>query len=65
MDMALFRLCERLEEESVIKQLNDSRHAYFNRLITGRAAVKNNPGYGSAQTAAPAAVFTDEQLRGY
>ena len=65
MDMALFRLCEQLDEKSVIKQLNDSRHAYFNRLITGRAAVKNNPGYGSAQTAAPAAVFTDAQLRGY
>lgn len=65
MDMALYRLCEQLEDKSVIKQLNDARHAYFNRLISGRAAVKNNPGYGAAQTAAPAAVFTEEQLRGY
>lgn len=64
MDMALYRLFEHLPEESVIKQLNDARHAFFDRLITGKAVV-NREGGGSAQTAAPDSVFTAETLEAW
>ena len=64
MDMALYRLFEHLPEESVIKQLNDARHSFFDRLITGKAAV-NREGGGSAQTAAPDSVFTAETLEAW
>lgn len=65
MDMALYRLFDRLDDESVIKQLNDSRHAFFDRLVTGKAVANSDHAFGSAQTLAPDAVFTPETLEGY
>lgn len=61
MDMALYRLFDVLPDDSVIKQLNDARHSFFDRLITGKAVV-NRDGSGSAQTQASDSVFTAETL---
>lgn len=65
MDMALYRLFDVLDDKSVVKQLNDARHAFFNRLITGAAAKRQDAAYGSAQTDGPAAYWTDDRLQGY
>ena len=65
MDMALYRLFDVLDDKSVVKQLNDARHAFFNRLITGAAAKRQETAYGTAQTDGPAAYWTDDRLRGY
>ena len=65
MDMALYRLFDHLDEKSVIKQLNDSRHAFFDRLVTGKAVVNRDLAFGAAQTVGPDAVFTSTTLEGY
>ena len=65
MDMALYRLFDRLDDDSVIKQLNDSRHVFFDRLVTGKAVVNRDLAFGAAQTVGPDAVFTAQTLEGY
>lgn len=65
MDMALYRLFDHLDDKSVIKQLNDSRHAFFDRLVTGKAVINRDSAYGAAQTVGPDAVFTSTTLEGY
>lgn len=65
MDMALYRLFDHLDDKSVIKQLNDSRHAFFDRLVTGKAVINRDLAYGAAQTVGPDAVFTGATLEGY
>lgn len=69
MDMALYRLCERLEDGSTIKLLNDQRHAFFDKLVTGKYPVNTAPvapvGSAVAEVAGDDVFFTAEQLEGY
>lgn len=67
MDMALFRLFERLDDESVVKLLNDQRVAFFDKIVTGKIPVNSdkNADTGSAETAGEEIFFTKQQFEGY
>lgn len=66
MDMALYRLFENLPDDSVIKQLNDSRHAFFDKLVTGKIPVNSGTAaIGTAAVQGEEIFFTPEQLMGF
>lgn len=69
LDMALFRLFEKLPEDSVIRDLNDQRHAFFNNILSGKAKINRDTtpkgNADTAQTVGEAMVFTPSQLEGY
>ncbi len=67
-DMAMYRLFgdKALDKDSVVWQLNDRRHTFFNNILSGKTVINRDltPDNAAVTTADPM-VFTADNLEGY
>ncbi len=68
MDLALFRLFEKLDEHSIVKQNADKWIVFFDKIATGKAPInadESTHATGCAETAGSEVIFTADTLEGY